>query len=57
MSALGQKRTFRDVQTMSALPPKADIAFALNSAPNSPTGWPILAWRLTDEFLAIRKAA
>ena len=33
MSALGQKRTFRDVQTMSALPPKADIAFALNSAP------------------------
>src|SRR6266566_9355685 len=26
MSALGQKRTFSDVRTMSALPPKADIA-------------------------------
>ena len=25
MSALGQKRTFRDVRGMSALPPKADI--------------------------------
>ncbi len=25
MSALGQKRTFRDVRTMSALPRKADI--------------------------------
>src|SRR6516165_10624107 len=25
MSALGQKRTFRNVHTMSALPPKADI--------------------------------
>jgi hypothetical protein len=25
MSALGQKRTFRNVQSMSALPPKADI--------------------------------
>src|SRR5215471_18748861 len=25
MSALGQKRTFREVETMSALPPKADI--------------------------------
>ena len=23
---LGQKRTFREVETMSALPPKADIA-------------------------------
>ena len=26
MSAMGQKRTFRRVQPMSALPPKADIA-------------------------------
>jgi hypothetical protein len=26
MSALGQKQTFREVETMSALPPKADIA-------------------------------
>jgi hypothetical protein len=26
MSALGQKRTFREVWPMSALPPKADIA-------------------------------
>jgi hypothetical protein len=26
MSALGQKRTSRSVETMSALPPKADIA-------------------------------
>jgi hypothetical protein len=26
MSALGQKRTLRLVQTMSALPPKADIS-------------------------------
>ena len=26
MSALGQKRTLRRVQTMSAIPPKADIA-------------------------------
>ena len=25
MSALGQKQTFRNVQLMSALPPKADI--------------------------------
>jgi hypothetical protein len=25
MSALGQKRTFPEVETMSALPPKADI--------------------------------
>ena len=25
MSALGQKRTFRDVRLMSALPPKADM--------------------------------
>ena len=25
MSALGQKRTWRQVRTMSALPPKADI--------------------------------
>ena len=25
MSALGQKQTFRNVQPMSALPPKADI--------------------------------
>jgi hypothetical protein len=25
MSALGQKRTFRNVRSMSALPPKADI--------------------------------
>jgi hypothetical protein len=25
MSALGHKRTFREVETMSALPPKADI--------------------------------
>ena len=25
MSALGQKRTLKDVQSMSALPPKADI--------------------------------
>ena len=25
MSALGQKRTFRDAEAMSALPPKADI--------------------------------
>ena len=25
MSALGHKQTFRDVQGMSALPPKADI--------------------------------
>ena len=25
MSALGQKRTFREVEAMSALPPKADI--------------------------------
>src|SRR5262249_59013740 len=25
MSALGQKQTFREVETMSALPPKADI--------------------------------
>ena len=25
MSALGQKQTFRDVEAMSALPPKADI--------------------------------
>jgi hypothetical protein len=25
MSALGEKRTFREVETMSALPPKADI--------------------------------
>ena len=25
MSALGQKRTSKDVQSMSALPPKADI--------------------------------
>jgi hypothetical protein len=26
MSALGHKRTFHEVQTMSALPPEADIA-------------------------------
>jgi hypothetical protein len=26
MSALDQKRTFRDVRAMSALPPKADVA-------------------------------
>ena len=26
MSALGQKRTSEDIQSMSALPPKADIA-------------------------------
>ena len=26
MSALGHKRTFRQIQTTSALPPKADIA-------------------------------
>jgi hypothetical protein len=25
MSALGQKQTFRDVRSMSALPPKADM--------------------------------
>jgi hypothetical protein len=25
MSALGQKQTFREVETMSALPPQADI--------------------------------
>jgi hypothetical protein len=29
MSALGHKRTFREIQTMSALPPKADIANAI----------------------------
>ena len=28
MSALGQKRTFRSVIVMSALPPKADICSA-----------------------------
>ena len=30
MSALGQKRTFSDVQAMSALPPKADIGRVLS---------------------------
>jgi len=31
MSALGQKRTFRNVRAMSALPPKADICIAAKS--------------------------
>ena len=31
MPALGQKQTFRSVQSMSALPPKADIADAMRN--------------------------
>src|SRR5215469_11994261 len=31
MSALGQKRTLRKVQSMSALPPKADMADAMRN--------------------------
>ena len=33
MSALGQKRTFRNVRAMSALPPKADIALHRSECP------------------------
>ena len=36
MSALGQKRTFRDVRLMSALPPKADMGQQGRGLPLTP---------------------
>src|SRR6516164_7835231 len=40
MSALGQKRTSKHVQSMSALPPKADIANSISSCALSPASSP-----------------
>ena len=45
-SALGHKQTFREVQTMSALPPKADIADLLGKRPFLASSPQIAATRL-----------
>ena len=46
MSALGQKRTFRDAEAMSALPPKADIG----TQPRDVRSVPILLQKSVASF-------
>ena len=50
MSALGQKQTFRSVQSMFALPPKADIGTGLYQLRRSNSGSLVMP-------TAIRRAA